>query len=67
MDEPPLGMPSRDYFLHDADSPDQRAYLAYMSAVARLMGANPDTVRTDMANVLKFETALANVSWKNKS
>ncbi|XP_052270674.1 neprilysin-1-like isoform X2 [Dreissena polymorpha] len=62
LDEPMLGMPSRDYYLHDTDSPDVKAYLRYMSDVAVLMGADRQTVEAEMQKVLEFETAIANAS-----
>lgn len=62
VDEPALGMPSREYYLHDADSIDIKAYLKYMCDVAVLMGADPRTVTSEMRKVLQFETKIANVS-----
>ncbi|XP_053378896.1 neprilysin-1-like [Mercenaria mercenaria] len=62
LDEPALGMPSREYYLHDPDSIDVKAYLRYMCDVAVLLGANPDTVKTEMEKVLQFETVIANMS-----
>lgn len=62
MDEPALGMPSREYYLHDRDSVDVKAYLKYMCDIAVLMGANPNTIEAEMQQVLQFETHIANVS-----
>ncbi|WAR15415.1 NEP-like protein [Mya arenaria] len=62
LDEPALGMPSREYYLHDQNSPDVRAYLKYMCDVAYLLGADPDTIQREMAKVLEFETKIANAS-----
>lgn len=62
LDEPALGMPSREYYLYDSDSVDIKAYLKYMCDVAVHMGANPDTIVSEMKKVLQFETHIANVS-----
>ena len=61
MDEPALGLPSREYYLHNYDSPPLRAYFKYMIDMAILMGANTATVKEEMKQVLDFETMLANV------
>ncbi len=36
----PLGLPSRDYFLHMESEKDLEAYHLYMTDVAVLLGAN---------------------------
>ena len=62
MDQPSLGMPSRDFYLDASGSKFKDAYLRYMVDAAVLMGADPDTALHDMTQVLEFETKVANVS-----
>ena len=62
MDQPSLGMPSRDFYLDASGSRFKDAYLRYMVDAAVLMGADPDTALHDMTQVLEFETRVANVS-----
>ena len=61
LDQTHLGMPSRDYFLKDKK--DQlAAYQEYATNVALLLGANENTARQEMADMVEFETKVANVS-----
>ncbi|KAL5013753.1 hypothetical protein ScPMuIL_008023 [Solemya velum] len=62
LEQPTLGMPSREYYLHSESWNYIQAYLNYMTNVALLMGANKSTGPMEMFEVLKFETALANVT-----
>ncbi|XP_033763909.1 neprilysin-1-like [Pecten maximus] len=62
LDQPVLGMPSREYYLTDQSSGYKAAYLEYMIRFAELLGASPVRAREDMINVLMFETKLANVT-----
>jgi predicted metalloendopeptidase len=55
-------MPSREYYLKDAESEHKDAYLHYMVNVAIRLGANETIAKRDMLEVLKFEEQLANVS-----
>ena len=55
-------MPSREYYLQNNDTEYKRAYLKYMINVARLLGANQTTAKTEMTEVLEFEVKLARVS-----
>jgi predicted metalloendopeptidase len=55
-----LGLPSRDYFLNT--SREIRAYHMYMSELAVLFNASYEFALRDLAKVVEFETALANVS-----
>lgn len=63
VDQPLLGMDSRDYFL-DAEKygKEKQAYLTYMIDVAKLLGGDPTVVERDMTAVLEFETKIANLT-----
>ena len=56
-------MPSREYYLNESDAKYKDAYLQYMIAVARLLGADEKRARTEMTKVLEFEVQLANVRY----
>jgi membrane metallo-endopeptidase-like protein 1 len=62
LDQPPLGLPSREYFLKESDSEYKAAYLRFMINVAKLLGADDATATRDMEQVLHFEEQLANVT-----
>ncbi|XP_062959646.1 membrane metallo-endopeptidase-like 1 [Cynocephalus volans] len=66
IDQPTLGMPSRDYYLNeDRGQKVQRAYLQFMTSVAtmlredRNLSRNSHQVREDMMEVLELEKHLA--------
>ena len=61
LDQPSLGMPSREYYLKEKERTYKDAYLTYMVNVARLLGANESYARHEMAEVLAFEVELAKV------
>ena len=63
LDQPGLGMPSREYYLGEEETSYKDAYLEYMINMAKLLGADEDTARKDMQEVLEFETQVANVSF----
>ena len=63
LDQPSLGMPSREYYLKpDKDEKGKEAYLKYMVNVAQILGAEKTFAEEEMKRVLEFETDLANVS-----
>ena len=64
MDQPSLGMPSREYYLKRDDEQYKSAYLQYMIDLAIVMGASPENATRDMNDVLRFEIELANVKMK---
>ncbi len=66
IDQMPLGLPSRDYFLHEESEKDLEAYHLYMTDVAELLGANRSNAYHQLWTVVKFEQILANVSTKCK-
>ena len=63
LDQPTLGMMSREYFLDDSESKYKEAYLKYMISIAQLLGANETHAVKEMNDVLDFEVQLANVSF----
>lgn len=62
LDQPSLGMPSREYYLKEKESTYKDAYLKYMVNIVHLLGANESSALHEMAQVLAFEVELAKVS-----
>lgn len=61
MDQLVLALPSRDYYLKMSSEGDLQAYHRYMTQIAILLGANPETASNELQEVVKFEMRLANV------
>lgn len=61
IDQLVLALPSRDYYLKSSSEGDLQAYHRYMTQIAVILGANPDTAATELEEVVKFEIKLANV------
>ncbi|XP_072047754.1 membrane metallo-endopeptidase-like 1 [Amphiura filiformis] len=61
IDQSGLNM-ARDYFLEDQYANYKEAYAKYMIAITTLLGADKTTAQKDMADVLEFETKLANMT-----
>uniref|UniRef100_A0A8C7QK97 Membrane metallo-endopeptidase-like 1 n=1 Tax=Oncorhynchus mykiss TaxID=8022 RepID=A0A8C7QK97_ONCMY len=65
IDQPGLGMPSRDYYFNDGNY--KRAYLQFMVSMARIaredrnLTQDDDRVVEEMVQVLDLETDIANV------
>jgi len=59
-----LGLPDRDYYLkHDAKTRTLRSqYLAHVTRIFALLGETPAAAKAQAAQVLAFETALAQAS-----
>lgn len=57
-----LALPSREYYLKNSSRVDRMGYYNYMTKIALLLGADPQTVHENMNEVLDFEIKLANVS-----
>lgn len=57
-----LALPSRDYYLKVSSQAELKAYHRYMTNVAILLGANPDTAGQEFDRVILLEKQLANVS-----
>ena len=62
LDQSPLGMPSRDYFLKGRDEKALKSYEEYVVNVAVAMGASRERAETEVAQMVDFEILLANVS-----
>lgn len=62
IDQMQLGLPSRDYFLHNESSRDLAAYHRYMTDVAIILGADPQEAEQQLWEVIQFEQRLANIS-----
>uniref|UniRef100_A0A672P511 Membrane metallo-endopeptidase-like 1 n=1 Tax=Sinocyclocheilus grahami TaxID=75366 RepID=A0A672P511_SINGR len=69
VDQPALGMPSRDYYLSDGNYKKVRkAYLEFMVSIARIaredrnLTQDEERVREDMTRVLELETDIANAT-----
>ncbi|XP_071945619.1 membrane metallo-endopeptidase-like 1 [Antedon mediterranea] len=62
IDQPSLGMSSREYYLSSEYAETKEAYLKYMTDIALLLNGSPITVKSEMEEVLEFETKLANLT-----
>uniref|UniRef100_A0A672P4Y8 Membrane metallo-endopeptidase-like 1 n=1 Tax=Sinocyclocheilus grahami TaxID=75366 RepID=A0A672P4Y8_SINGR len=69
VDQPALGMPSRDYYLSDGNYKKVHcAYLEFMVSIARIaredrnLTQDEERVREDMTRVLELETDIANAT-----
>lgn len=62
LDQLTLALPSRDYYLKASSKGDMDAYHKYMTQVAILLGANPETAAKELLDVIEFEKKLANAS-----
>lgn len=62
MENGPLGMPSRDYYLETSETIYIKAYEDFIVGVAELLGANINNTRKQVQDVIEFETQLANIT-----
>ncbi|XP_063410745.1 neprilysin-1-like [Mytilus trossulus] len=62
IDQPTLGMPSREYYVFDPNSEYIESYLRFMINVAIRLGADEDTAVKEMQEVFDFETKIANIT-----
>jgi predicted metalloendopeptidase len=62
IDQPTLGLPSRDYYLHPESQRDLQVYFEYMTDVAVIIGANRTDAESQLWDVIELEIKLANVS-----
>lgn len=56
-----VALPSRDYYLKKSSEAQLKAYHRYMTNVAVLLGANPQTAAEEFNRVINLEKQLANV------
>ncbi|XP_070560616.1 membrane metallo-endopeptidase-like 1 [Ptychodera flava] len=63
LDQPSLGLPSRNYYLQDRrDNKYLQAYLEYMTTIATMLGADADVAAEDFNDLIEFEIKLANLT-----
>ncbi|XP_069117689.1 endothelin-converting enzyme homolog isoform X2 [Argopecten irradians] len=64
VDQSGLGLPDRDYYLNKSIENDTvlTAYLEYMTQVGMLLGGEENSTRSQMIDVIMFETNLANIT-----
>ncbi|XP_072047746.1 membrane metallo-endopeptidase-like 1 [Amphiura filiformis] len=62
IDQPSLGMKSRDYYLEEQYAHYKKAYFDYMVTIATMLGADEGAATIDMTAVLEYETLLANIT-----
>ncbi|KAL4221419.1 Membrane metallo-endopeptidase-like 1 [Mactra antiquata] len=61
LDQPDLGMLSREYYMKDDSDPRLIAYKEFAVNVAILFGATDDVAKKDMSDVVEFEIKLAHL------
>ena len=64
VDQGGLGLPERDYYTRTGDKDKQirDQYVAHITKMLTFVGETPQQATTDAANILAFETQLANAS-----
>lgn len=62
FDEPTLGL-TREFLLRGIDDSVVQAYYDYMVDMAVIFGADEDSVKDELLDVLTFEIKLANVGF----
>ncbi|XP_043262154.1 neprilysin-1-like isoform X2 [Colletes gigas] len=62
LDQMQLALPSRDYYLKRNSETELNAYHRYMTNVALLLNANPETAAEEFRHVIGLEKQLANAS-----
>ncbi|XP_038076772.1 neprilysin-1-like isoform X2 [Patiria miniata] len=62
LDQPSLGLRSRDYYRNVEFEEERAAYLQYMVDIIVELGGDEAAARSDMSDVMTFETAIANMS-----
>lgn len=61
LDQAPLGLPAREYYLDDINIRYIRAYKVFILTIARLMGAHPLSSERDVDDIIQFEVHLAQI------
>ncbi|XP_050412278.1 neprilysin-4 isoform X2 [Patella vulgata] len=62
LDQPDLGMPSRDYYLKGRNNKAVLVYEKFAQEVAALLGANKTIAERDIALMIDLETEIANLT-----
>lgn len=58
-----MALQAREFYLLPEGQDDREAYLELMTETVTLLGADPALARAEMAQVMFFETQLANVNY----
>lgn len=61
LDQAPLGLPAREYYLDDVNVRYISAYKVFIMTIARLMGAQPVSLEKDVDDMIRFEEQLARI------
>ncbi|CAL1541739.1 unnamed protein product [Lymnaea stagnalis] len=62
LDQPELGMPSPDYYLHNNAQHKLRAYKKFALDVAMMFKADPEVAEKGVDEIVKFEVELARIT-----
>ncbi|XP_026752063.2 neprilysin-4-like isoform X2 [Galleria mellonella] len=62
FDQTSLGLPTRDYFLQDANKVYLEAYQTYLTKIALLLGGDPVHVKLNVDQLIQFEIKLAKIT-----
>ncbi|CAL4103663.1 unnamed protein product, partial [Meganyctiphanes norvegica] len=62
VDEPYLGMPSREYLLRPFNDSDVQAYYKYQLGMAELLGADRKTAERELKEAIEFEAEIAKIT-----
>ncbi|XP_049869437.1 neprilysin-4-like isoform X2 [Pectinophora gossypiella] len=62
FDQTSLGLPTRDYFLQEANKEYLEAYKNYLIKIAMLLGGKSDHVRESANELIEFEIKLAKIT-----
>lgn len=67
IDQSGLTLPTRDNYLNKTEHAKVlEAYLDYMTKVGVLLGGEPNITKTQMQEIIEFETRLANITTPNE-
>lgn len=62
FDQTSLGLPTRDYFLQQANAQYLEAYREYMTTIIHLLGSTLENAKTTANEIIDFETELARIT-----
>lgn len=62
FDQTSLGLPTRDYFLQQANAQYLEAYREYMSTIIHLLGSTLENAKETANEIIEFETELARIT-----
>lgn len=62
FDQTSLGLPTRDYFLQQANAQYLEAYREYMITIIHLLGSTLENARTTANEIIEFEAELARIT-----